>query len=192
MISDLHRCIFIHVPKCAGESIETVFLGRPFNVSKYEGHPEKHWGVREISRAYPVQYATYFRFSVVRNPWDRVISWVRYRDIRWSRTTGSFEERLWADLNDDHFVRFMLAHTCDSLLFLDGRLGVDRVLRLENLQPGFDEVCDLLDMPRVELPHRNRTEHAHYSAYYDRASRLKVAELFEKDIREFDYSFQSA
>ena len=29
MISHIHNCIFIHIPKCAGESIETALMGRP-------------------------------------------------------------------------------------------------------------------------------------------------------------------
>jgi len=190
MISDKHKCIFIHVPKCAGESIEAVFLGGPFNTSTYGGHPEKHWGVKEISKIYPKCYTSYFSFSIIRNPWERVLSWVKYRDKRWGRTTGKFENRLWEDLNDAKFVHYMINHSCANLLYLDGRIGVDCVIRMENLKEGFNGICDVLGMGKIQLPHRNNTEHDFYTTYFNDKSRKRVAELFADDIRLFNYKFE--
>jgi len=190
MISDEYRCIFIHAPKCAGESIETVFLGRPFNITEYEGHPEKHWGVHEISTVYPEKFSTYFSFSVVRNPWERVISWVRYRDMRWGRTQGTISTRLHDDLHDARFVQYMLKHSFVNLLVLDGRIAVDRIIRMENLQLEFPEVCKSLGMGDVVLPHSNRTTSGNYSEHYNDNTRERVATLFEPDIRLFGYEFQ--
>jgi predicted RNA-binding protein len=189
MISHRDKCIFVHTPKCAGESIEMVLSGQPMNVSEYRGHPEKHWGVREISVTYPGEYDSYFKFSVVRNPWERVISWSMYRDRRFGRTVGTFEERLWLDLNDVHFVSYMQKKSYRNMLFLDGKLAMDYVIRMEQLQEGIDAVLDILGRPQVTLPHANRTDHIHYANYYKSESRERVRKLFVDDIELFGYKF---
>ena len=191
MISDEYKCIFIHTPKCAGESIETAFLGKPLNISRYEGHFEKHWGIRETSKKYPAKFAAYFKFSVVRNPWDRVVSWVKYRDKRYNRIAGTFEDRLWTDLNDPRFVGFMQRHSFHNMLYINGTISVDYIIRMERLQAGFDAVCDRIGMERTLLPHQNRTEHQHYAQYYTALSRDSVARLFAGDIALFDYEFDA-
>ncbi len=190
MISDDYKCIFIHVPKCAGESVETLLLGGPFNTSTYCGHTEKHWGVKEIKKKYPAKYAAYFSFSIVRNPWERVVSWVKYRDMRRERTSGKFEDRLWSDLNDDTFVDYMIKHSCSKMLYLDGEVGVDRIIRMENLERDFSGICDLLGLQGLLLPHVNKTEHEAFAIYYNDRSRERVAEVFSDDICLFNYKFE--
>jgi len=189
MISDKYRCIFIHTPKCAGESIETVFFGRPFNIDQYEGHPEKHWGVKEISAAYPEKFSTYYSFSVVRNPWERVVSWVRYRDMRWGRTQGTFSSRLHDDLHDGRFLNYMFQHSYVNLLVMDGKVAVDKVIRMEDLQTEFQEVCQHLGMENIVLPHSNKTSTGDYSEIYNEVTRERVAKLFDQDIKLFEYEF---
>jgi len=189
MVLDKYRCIFVHVPKCAGESIEIALSGAPYNIDEYEGHPEKHWGVREIRSAYPEQFARYFSFAVIRNPWERVVSWVSYRDKRRRRTAGSPQSRLAMDLQDQKFLKYMAAHSLVNMLVLDGRIAVNRVIRMENLQEGFADVCKTLGVDHAMLPHANRTHHVSYVDIYDAATRQQVADLFAEDIRFFGYTF---
>jgi hypothetical protein len=46
-----------------------------------------------------------------------------------------------------------------------------------------------LDLPNVEIPHLTRSEHSDHRDYYSAASRARVAELFQPDIRAFGYDF---
>ena len=95
MISHGHRCIFVHIPKTGGTSIEDVIwpdtrmeehLWMGF-VSKYRNKYQtgglQHLLARQIRQEVGADiFDDYFKFAVVRNPWDRAVSQYSYTKIR--------------------------------------------------------------------------------------------------------------
>ena len=74
MISTRHRCIFVHIPKTAGTSVEAA-LGW---FTEYTRGAQDHRSIRKLREAItPDEFCTYFKFTFVRNPWDRVVSWYK-------------------------------------------------------------------------------------------------------------------
>lgn len=67
MISDEFKCIFVHINKTAGSSIEVFFEEYPRAQHVVTTKCIEEYGRRKWNR--------YFKFSIVRNPWDRLLSW---------------------------------------------------------------------------------------------------------------------
>jgi hypothetical protein len=71
MILDKHKILFIHIPRTGGTSVENHFNYQ----SKHGWNPKnsQHLTLEEYSNHYNLD--DYFKFTVVRNPWDRLVSW---------------------------------------------------------------------------------------------------------------------
>ncbi|CAH6420876.1 Sulfotransferase [uncultured virus] len=135
-------------------------------------------------------FESYFKFAVVRNPWDRLVSEYAWR--RW-RSSESFREFV-RSLTDDRAPRDfeLIAHLRPQLDYLldpaTGKILVDFVGRFETLDADFSAVCDRIGR-KAPLPRQNRSEHEMYRALYDEETRDIVARVFAKDIEAFRYTF---
>ena len=91
-LSEKYKCILVHIPKCAGTSMESALLmqdpsevegGVPKNLfgSSAKLTSVQHWTAAEIKRHLgDKKYEELYKFSFVRNPWDRFVSAVAYSD----------------------------------------------------------------------------------------------------------------
>ncbi len=71
MIDHNHKCIFIHISRTAGTAIETAICGKNW----WKINPNtKHITASRAKNIYRKYWNDYFKFSFVRNPWDRIIS----------------------------------------------------------------------------------------------------------------------
>ncbi len=73
---------------------------------------------------------------------------------------------------------------CDS----DGKLLVDFVGKVENLDEDFTYICRKIGIDR-RLEHRNKSERGDYRDYYDDETRQIVADVFARSIEAFGYKF---
>src|SRR5271166_1307490 len=76
VISHEYRCIFIHIPRCAGTSIEIWLTGQDW----WDTDPRcKHLIASQARKLYASYWNRYFKFAVVRDPVERVISLLKYK-----------------------------------------------------------------------------------------------------------------
>jgi hypothetical protein len=227
-----YRCVFIHIPKTGGISVEHVFLDlvgltwdsrAPLllrgNDDPAKGPPRlAHLTATEyVSLGYlsREQFDAYFKFSFVRNPWDRMVSEYKYRGhpMRMSFKTWLFDHLPPRGFTDA-YCHLVPQH--EFIYDQEGRLLADFVGRYESLQADFDRVCERLGIPHTPLPHENRSLDApriqslndvkkrirrwlwtlrprnvypHYTQYYDDESRARVGQLYRRDIEIFGYAF---
>lgn len=190
MINDKHKFIFIHIPKTGGTSIE-----QAFNQNRVR---QKHRTMTQYENMLHANIDQYFLFSVIRNPWDRMVSYWNWRQGKYSAPIDGkmniFSEWLRyiisIDLNRESRNDFKMAISPQftSLKNKNNKIIVD-LIRFENLQNDFDTVCEKIGIPQQQLPHYNKTNHKHYTEYYDEETNQIVAEKYAKDIEYFGYNF---
>ena len=201
MISDKYKCIYIHIPKTGGSSVE-IALDKPQNCWDRQNNVWKqHCSIHQLRDIYNVAIDKYYKFTVVRNPWSRAVSdhaWFTketsnfYNLLKqatlkdYLQCTGGYEKVAHLDNptgRGDHF------YTQHSYIMIDGKCTMDYIIRFENFQQDFNKVCDKIGISRQQLPHKNKTKHKHYTEYYDDETRQIVAEIYAKDIEYFGYEF---
>jgi len=216
-ISHPLRTIFVHIPKTAGTSVEAVLgmhgdksdIGiRPyFNQTRDEqrlyGGELQHLTASCIREklADDVAFRSYFKFTIVRNPWERLVSTCAWTDQKWVRGEAleptSFDrivrqlyelfraaQRAAAPLTLSPHLHPQFQYVCDATL----QPMVDFIARYENLEQDWRRICERLNVD-VALPVRMRSHHRPYREYYCEETRSMVAEVYAHDVELFGYAF---
>ena len=196
MINHNLKSIFIHVPKCGGTSIEHVLQNESF---VHEQH--HHTSHRELN----AKYNNYFKFSFVRNPYDKIVSeykWFTnteheypvkrvkdfYKGVDFKTFLKIFTN--WPKSKSNHNPnKGDYYHGLDYMHILQPINQMSYIGRFENLQEDFNIICNRIGITQQQLPHKYKTIHKHYTEYYDDETRQIVAERYAKDIEYFGYKF---
>lgn len=186
------KSIFIHVPKCAGTSVSDAF---------YPGNSIGHRPASWYQTRFPEEYNNYFTYSFTRNPWDRLVS--AYTYLRSQENTRQDGE--WAKMLNqyDSFDSFVLdwvcaeniskkIHFCPQYLYICdnfGAVSLDYVGKLESFSDDFVHVAKQLGIS-AELKNLNRSRNDDYRCYYKDKTIEHVANVYQRDIQLFNYSFE--
>jgi Sulfotransferase family len=210
MISHEHKCIFIHISKCAGTSVE-----KALGLKNWDLNYDILWGWCPQNRLY-LQHATpqqlrdlgyidekiweeYYKFIIVRDPWDRA-----YSDYLWAidnlnmydgfsnfiQGKGKFRESLSRE-TDFNIADHIYAQS-DYFKLGGTAIEYDKVIRFENLEEGLHELATDLSMPPEVFKKKenvNKKRFRHYSVFYTRGRKKLVDRIYAEDIELFDYTF---
>ncbi|SFM82651.1 sulfotransferase family 2 domain-containing protein [Marinobacter pelagius] len=191
------NCIFVHVPKAAGTSVNKALYGRTLG----------HYSAAEIQRTFPNLYGRAFTFSLVRNPWDRVLSAYRFACVGRTDSMGvhkpeqyripefeSFERFLceWLPKQDveklDYIFRPQWMFVCDD----SGEVMVDHLGRVEALDETVDVLGQKLGKP-ILINNENSTgsPKRDFRNAYTRPEMVEVVRaIYLRDIELFGYEFE--
>ncbi|MEZ4732260.1 MAG: sulfotransferase family 2 domain-containing protein [Caldilineaceae bacterium] len=200
MISHKHKFIFIHITKTAGTSIEAALhdetcqlLHGEWDTARIPHTPLNHLTLQELADygvLTPTQLKSYFKFCIVRNPWDRLISeifcrWMNpwFGDLSLDARIRRACEQASTPTGIANHLR--LQH---DFVHVNG-LQMDFVGRFETLAADFGQICRILGVT-AQLPHHNISAHWPYPEYYDDESKALVAATYQRDIAAFQYEFE--
>ena len=187
--------MFVHIPKCAGTSVRQSLFGRN------GGHRPLEIFRTMVPRE---MFDQSFKFTFVRNPWDRLVSaffFLKKSELERNRRFARRNLSAYSDF--DTFVRQWLTrksiwrftHFLPQYHFIciDKRLGVDFVGFYENLAEDFAIVAKKINRPTV-LREENRLggRSTDYRQYYNDETRDIVAEVYAEDITLLGYSFDNS
>jgi hypothetical protein len=186
---DRTQSIFVHIPKAAGISVCSALYG-----SKAAGHAT----IWEYETIFPrKEFKNYFKFTIVRNPWDRVHSAYKFlkkgginaKDAAFAETTLSryadFDDFVLNFLPEGHKTYTHFLPQCDFLRSYSGReLAVDFIGKMESLDRDFEYIKSKVN-PVATLEHLNKSDAA--PSPYTEQTYKTVAEIYKKDIELLGY-----
>jgi len=173
MISPKHKSIFVHIPKVAGQSIETIFLedlGLSWDAreklllrkkKKNELGPERlaHLRAKDyVAFGYvdTKDFEEFFTFSFVRNPYARVLSLYHYLGYSRIISVSTFTEKVLSKKVEEGHFFFQSQY--DYVYSDTGTLLVDFVGKLEYISKDIQYVLEKLGLQGKTLPHVNKSE----------------------------------
>lgn len=204
MISHYHKTIFVHIPKCGGQSIEHVFLEElglswknraPLLLRKktegekapkrlahltLQGYLDNCYISREM-------YDSYFKFSVVRNPYSRVISLYNYLGFSEKMCLNSFvSDILPMNCNIKSSFYWFFMPQANFIIDSDNRVGVDALLKLEAIDLEWSTVVNATNVTTRRIPMHNVTVNK-VLPELSKSSISIINDIYSRDFDILDY-----
>ena len=174
-----HNTVFIHIPKTAGKAIETALGFVPVNPFIHHDYQEHLKKFGNISR--------YFSFTIVRNPFDRLVSLYCYF------TQISPNKHQYKGLSFKEYL-FLYAQRKNQVDWIthNNRLAVDHVGKFEQLPSAWKyvqrKVIEMTGNILNDLTIVNDSKHEHFSTYYDQETIDHVRSIYAQDFIKLKYS----
>jgi len=212
MICHKHKCIFIHISKCAGTSVERAFgyyINTPGALAAHLGWDAKHklyiqhatpQQLFDLNLINETQWDEYYKFIIYRNTWTKLHS-----DYYWVSKTnniddtfenflakkGGFKEVL--NVKNRKYCGDHLYKQKDYFYINGNRIKYDLEIDFDYLEKGFKTLTDRLNLD----PNFFSTKHnvgnykqQHYSLFYTKKIIKIVKDLYQEDLNFFDFDYK--
>ena len=189
-----HGLTFVHIPKNAGNSVIQWLQKHRMQLGNQVYLLEYHQSLTQMATYIPIMQT----FTVVRNPYDRVVSGYLYaRDGKsdWCqhfRAKNNMKETFpdfatFVDRLEHHQTMHWFTPATNQYEWIAN--GVTWLLKLENIDNDFKVIQDLFGI-YTPLGKKNVTQRNQYQDYYTDKERKKVAKVFEHDLDFFKYTYE--
>jgi len=139
-----------------------------------------------------------FKFTIVRNPWDRVVSGFfffqqtnsrHYKSIIKNETFNKFVKTrlLECGIGMDQYIEDHFDFQYPKVMF-DGTIFVDFIGRLENIKRDWKIIASAIGCSK-DFPHLNKSNRGPYQEYYDSETKDIIADIYATDIELLGYEF---
>ena len=224
MIDHEHKCIFIEVPKNSSSSICDWLSGIDRNDFNEQSWQARRMELRDghkfpfvAKEEYSPHWEDYFKFAVIRNPYERVLSAYTMLaqsklhcqvDMDFAKKIKRFESfsdfckgYLDKTILHTHYINpdiwmdtpyFITSHFLPQNYWVNPLVDYASdifVVRQETLIKDLTGVGERLGLNIDRFPHRNSSRHGDYRQYYDEETIQIVYNKYRQDISLFDYRF---
>ena len=139
----------------------------------------------------------FYTFTVVRNPFDRLVSHFlmnveEFTEENFRDYLSSFLGGLHYEVERDYFQEQTNLNLLPQSDWLVDLSKFDKIIKFENLDQGFKELCIDLEIDYEPLPHLNEREgRKHYSEYYNDETRQMLIDAWGDDMTLFGYEYEA-
>lgn len=210
-----HKCKFItiDIPKTGTRSLRETL--RPLNVLDIIGGEDdrfKQHGTT-LECKYDLQsflgydFDEYFSFCIVRNPWERYLSFFKYYKekaeeylqttdySKWTKPQilqGELASNLFTNKDEQKILKIIINTNKNQAEYYTNEnqeIIVSHIAKFENIQKEFDYFCGTVGLDKVQLLHKNNsTSQISCSDIYDQELIDLVAEKEKYIIDKYGYS----
>jgi len=202
-----HPLLFVHIPKCAGGTIKYYF-----NIT-YNEQPNNYGHCKLCSYKNEVpsfDYDKFFKFTCLRNPWDRLLSLFKFRtqaslrkkDTYWNNIVQkkiNFKNWIKIIKEDTEYRSIHCASYFSYLSHNKANIDMDFIINFHNFKEDFNKIKVFKNRKIYYLPKDKKTKHKFkhsskhkdFRNYYDSDSIEIVANIYKKDIDLFNYDFDN-
>jgi hypothetical protein len=194
------QTLFIHIPRTGGSSVSMGLYGTQVFM---------HHSAAYFKAIDPEVFSSSFKFTIVRNPWDRVVSVYHLLKAGGSDVVEVWNHDKYVELRDlsfDRFVADWLWPRKDCLTSLDvclwpqtyfthsrnGEILVDCICRWEDLETDMVLLKEKhgLDIMRLRINESINRISCDYRDYYQSHKTIQmISEIYSSDISAFGYKF---
>lgn len=202
----MRKLVYIHVPKCGGNSVKSLKTDKiitwSHNLRKegYLTYPNsKMYGYKKIFPGL-INYF-YYSFTIVRNPWSRAFSAYNYlckggnnhKDFldfeKYVKEYNSFEDFIKNGLLLASKEQLHFKPQTFWLLGAKNKLTVEKVIKLEQVDEDFPKLMSDFDIEFDSLKKENKSTNLNYKNFYNQELIDIVADIYKEDIKLFNYNF---
>ena len=130
-----------------------------------------------------------YKFTFVRNPWDKYVSVWMYlkstRNLPFEDVVRNPPRKENREEDYNHMTRPQLKVIQDA----EGDLIVDEIFRFEDMPNAIKIISERTGIPTSPMPKLRTTDHEHYRKYYTAETKEIIAHRYEKEIEMFGYIF---
>lgn len=214
IISHGRKYIFVHIPKTGGTSLslaledkamkDDILIGDTPKATKRRKRIKtlkasgRLWKHSRLSDMYGLvtqdQIQDYFVFTIVRNPWDRIVSyyhWLKAQRFEHPAVTYAKQMSFTEFLTHPAVQQSMANHDAHHYVSdAKGNAQCDLYLRQECLQDDMIALQNHLGLKLAPLNHTNQSNRERdYKSYYTTQTRDVIYKLYADDIEKFHYRF---
>lgn len=207
-ISYTYKTVFIHIPKCAGTTIEKM-LGTCTPIEYYNFKPRlkpgqlktpQHFTYCELKSGLTINWENFYAFSVVRNPYSRFVSEYKYRKDLFLKTKNpehdpvtfeAFIEKLNIDINER--IRIFDGHLETQSGFLKNESGAIEssieIFKFENMTPCWEMLTSKTLVEYKNYIWSNKSSDVTpYQDFFTPETKNTIYNFYKEDFDNFGYS----
>jgi hypothetical protein len=204
IISYKYKFIFIKTRKTAGSSITTYLNtllgnedisdgdridGRLSKNVNYQDHRNGHQTAAWISKAFPHEWNNFYKFTVERNSWGKVLS-----AFNFYKKNNLFKFNTIHEFLHTHDERKSIPVDWKSYT-IKNQIAVDDIIQYDNLENDFLKICKKIgisyngELQKIKIKHYGSD---HYKYQFSSTEHKKIKSLFYKEIDFFNYKYDTS
>ena len=203
MISHELKCIFIHIPRTGGSSIEQALIKQDW----WKVDPTtKHLFASQARKIYADYWDDYFKFSFVRNPYSRMLSIANWRlmsnmyygkrpvnEMLSSEHIEHYKKTFGHPVLLEYDYRFYKRKEIENDIHKDNCVyenildePIDYIGKLETIEKDLNNICTILGKKGTTLLKiGSRIKHENILSL---ETKLRINEIYDTDFLKFSYN----